>query len=46
MILGKETKLGKKIVEAGFPYCYQEKGWCRHCNSCIKMYKKMIKKIK
>ena len=39
MKLGKETKLGKKMVEAGFPYCYSEKGWLRHCKTCVRMYK-------
>ena len=43
MIKGKETKLGKKISEAGFPYCYSNKGWLKHCPSCLKSYKYRIK---
>lgn len=37
---GKETKLGKEMKKAGWQYCYQEKGWLKHCESCIKYYKK------
>lgn len=43
---GKETKLGKEMVENGYPYCYSEKGWLRHCKTCIKMYKKFGQRLK
>ena len=43
MKLGKQTKLGKKMVEADFPYCFQEKGYSRHCKTCIIIYKKRLK---
>lgn len=41
----KQTKQGKEIVKAGFPYCYTEKGWNKHCKTCIRMYKRKIKRI-
>lgn len=36
--LGKETKMGKILVKAGFPYCFQEKGYSKHCKTCIIIY--------
>ena len=39
-IKGKETKFGKEMVAAGYPYCYTHKGWLKHCETCIKNYKK------
>lgn len=30
----------KEMLDAGFPYCYKEKGIPMHCNSCIEFWKK------
>ena len=38
----KETKQGKAMVRAGFPYCFAEGGYERHCKACIEMYKKRL----
>jgi hypothetical protein len=46
MKLKKQTKLGKEMVKAGFPYCYSKKGWEKHCLSCLRNYKNYIKLIK
>jgi hypothetical protein len=45
MIKGKETKLGKEMRVAGFPYCFSNKGWLKHCPACIRVYK-FKKKLK
>lgn len=42
----KETILGKKMFKAGFPYCYTENGYERHCKSCIMQYKIRMKRKK
>ena len=38
-IYEKET-LKEKMLKAGYPYCYRIKGVDRHCETCIKNYKK------
>ena len=45
-IKGKETKFGKEMKKAGFPYCYRIKGVDGHCQSCIKYYKLEQKRLK
>jgi len=44
-IKGKETKFGKTLVKAGYPYCYRIKGVDKHCESCIRNYKKKLSPV-
>jgi len=35
------SSLKQRMLKAGYPLCYKEKGKGRHCKSCIKLFKRL-----
>ena len=45
-LLPESKALKIVMLDAGYPYCLGKGDWCgkkpRHCNSCIKHYRRML----